>query len=180
MADSTHASGVETEDGEVHVHVHSWKFYLGILLALIFLTVVTVAVSYVDVDAIIALGEPVEGIGAWNLALAILIAGMKASLVVLFFMHLKEDARFNGLIFVGSLIFVGVFFAYTLNDTASRGQMDVFNGVHVDPATGERAPGGIPAPMPGQELEEGMQGPAADSSDDAAGDDDEGEASHEP
>ena len=32
-------------------------------------------------------------------------------------------------------------------------------GVHIDPDTGERAPGGIPAPIPGQVLEPGMAAP---------------------
>ncbi len=143
------------DDGAVHVHVHSTKFYAGVLLALLCFTVITVLVSYVDVDAFVALGQPVRGVGAWNLTIAIVIATMKASLVVLFFMHLKDDSRFNGLVFVGSLLFVGVFFAYTRNDTAVRGTMDRYNGVRINPDTGERAPGGIPGPIHGEALDEG-------------------------
>lgn len=168
MADhSEHAA----KDGYVHVHVHPWKFYAGILGALMFLTVVTVAASYVDIDGFLALGGEVEGVGMWNLIVAILIATMKASLVVLFFMHLKDDSRFNALVFVGSLLFVGVFFAYTMNDTGTRGATgDRYNGVHIDPDTGERAPGGIPAPIPGQVLEPGMAAPeGADAHGDEAG-----------
>jgi cytochrome c oxidase subunit IV len=155
MADS-HDS--DRDDGHVHVHVHSWRFYAGILGALLVLTVITVAVSYVNIDGTIALGREVEGVGAWNLTVALLVATMKASLVVLFFMHLREDKRFNALIFVGSLLFIGVFFAYTMNDTKYRGQTgDVYNGVHVDPDTGQRAPGGITGRVPGQVLEEGLE-----------------------
>jgi cytochrome c oxidase subunit 4 len=68
--------------------------------------------------------------------------------VLLFFMHLKDDARFNGLFFVGSILFIGVFLAYTMNDTALRGTMDRYNGVHVDPDRGTPAPGGM-REMPG-------------------------------
>ena len=153
MAHHTH----EADDDEVHVHVHSWKLYAGILAALLALTVLTVAVSLVDLDALFALGRPVHGVGAWNLGVALVIAGMKASLVVLFFMHLKEDSRFNALFFVGSLLFVGVFFAYTMNDTATRGLTgDRYNGVQIDPDTGERAPGGIAGPIEGESLEQGL------------------------
>src|SRR5690349_19913984 len=118
MADTKHE---HHDDGHVHAHVHPVRFYVGILGALILLTVVTVAVSKFNIDEFLAMGQPVHGVGAWNLTVAILIATMKASLVVLFFMHLREDSRFNALVFVGSLLFVGVFFAYTLNDTAVRG-----------------------------------------------------------
>lgn len=156
MGQSMSEHNHEHDDGAVHVHIHDWKFYFGILVALMVLTVVTVAVSYVDIDAMIALGAPTTGLGAWNLAVAILIAAMKASLVVLFFMHLKDDKRFNALIFIGAVLFIGVFFAYTLNDTAVRGTMDRYNGVHVDPDTGERAPGGIDRAIHGQRLEEGL------------------------
>ncbi len=158
MADHGHTH----DDGAVHVHVHSTKFYAGVLFALLCFTVLTVAVSYLDVDAFLALGEPVRGVGAWNLTIAIVIATMKASLVVLFFMHLKDDSRFNALVFVGSLLFVGIFFAYTLNDTAVRGTMDPYNGVRIDPVTGERAPGGIPGPIHGEAMDEGpASGPEA-------------------
>lgn len=137
-----HKHGEAHDDGGVHVHVHSWKFYAAILGTLLFLTIITVAASYLDIDGFLALGEEVQGVGAYNLGLAVLIATVKASLVVLFFMHLKDDARFNALVFVGSLLFIGVFFAYTMNDTALRGTMDRYNGVRVDPDTGLAAPGG--------------------------------------
>lgn len=154
MSDHSHE---HPDDGGVHVHVHSTKFYAGILGTLLFLTIVTVAVSYVDIDGILALGREVQGVGAWNLSVAILIATMKATLVCLFFMHLKDDKRFNALVFLGGLLFIGVFFAYTMNDTTTRGQTgDPFNGVAVDPQTGLRAPGGISGPIPGEELEEGL------------------------
>ncbi|MGE3631174.1 MAG: cytochrome C oxidase subunit IV family protein [Sandaracinaceae bacterium] len=148
------------EDGNVHVHVHPTKFYAAILGALLSLTVLTVAASYVDIDLLFSLGRPLTGVGPWNLSIAIGIAAVKASLVVLFFMHLKEDARFNALVFVGSLLFIGIFFTYTMNDTLTRGETgDPFNGVHVDPQTGERAPGGIAGPIPGEVLEEGLAAP---------------------
>lgn len=166
MADHQHD---HPDDGGVHVHIHSWKLYAAILGALLTLTVATVAVSYVDVDGLLSMGNGVEGVGAWNLGIAVLIATVKAVLVVLFFMHLKDDARFNGLVFIGSLLFVGVFLAYTLNDTHFRGRVgDRYNGVAVDPETGLRAPGGIAGPIPGEVLERGLTAPAAPAAEEAA------------
>ncbi|MGF1468579.1 MAG: cytochrome C oxidase subunit IV family protein [Sandaracinaceae bacterium] len=174
--DAEPKSGIEVHgdpDGGVHVHVHPWQLYAGILGALLVLTVITVAVSLVDIDYWVHIDGEVRGVGAWNLAVAILIAVAKASLVVLYFMHLREDSRFNALFFLGSILFVGIFLAYTLNDTNLRGQLDTYNGVHIDPQTGERAPGGISGPIAGQELEPGLArpAPAAAAAPAAAGED---------
>lgn len=71
---------------------------------------------------------------------------MKAALVVSFFMHLRYDNKFNALIFISCLLFIGVFFAYTLNDTDRRGEADADQNVKVLPKTGKAAPGGFVAP----------------------------------
>jgi len=124
----------ESDDGAVHAHIAPIKLYVGIFLALIFFTIITVALSLVH-------------LGPVNLAIAIVIATLKAALVVTFFMHLKDDNRFNALVFIGSLLFGGVFLAYTLNDTGRRGETDHLQGAYVNPATGEVAPGGAPIPV---------------------------------
>lgn len=58
---------------------HSIKPYLVVFGALMVLTVVTVAVSHIDMK------HP------WNLIVGITIAVIKASLVALYFMHLKGE-----------------------------------------------------------------------------------------
>jgi cytochrome c oxidase subunit 4 len=121
------------DDGAVHAHISSVKFYVGIFVTLVMLTVLTVGVSYIH-------------LGKMNLAVAIIIASIKASLVVMFFMHLKYDNKFNALIFVCSLMFIGVFFAYTINDTEHRAQVDSEQGNSVLLSNGEPAPGGEPIP----------------------------------
>ena len=145
------------DEGAVHVHIHSIKFYGGILGTLIFLTVLTVATSLVDVDGFIQPGTA-QGAGGFNLAIAMLIATVKAGFVVTFFMHLRDDSRFNAIFFVGSVLFAFVFLAYTMNDTSHRGQGDPYYGVHVMPTTGERAPGGISCRFEGEEPEPGVVG----------------------
>jgi len=145
------------DDGAVHVHIHSVRFYGAILAILVALTVITVATSLVDVDGFMQPGTP-QGAGGFNLAIAMLIATVKAGFVVTFFMHLRDDSRFNALVFVGSVLFAGVFLAYTMNDTAHRGQGDPYYGVHVSPTTGERAPGGVVCTFMGEEPEHGVHG----------------------
>ena len=68
------------------------------------LTGVTVFASFIE-------------LGDWNIVLALTIASIKATLVVLFFMHLFWDRPFNAIVFVGCLIFVGLFISLALLDT---------------------------------------------------------------
>ena len=119
------AHGEHDDDYAVHSHITSIKTYLLVFGALLFLTGLTVAAYNVR-------------LGEWNLFVAVLIAMVKSSLVGAYFMHLKYENKFNTLFFVGSLIFVGVFLAYTLNDTDYRGEESV-QGRRVDPSTGDYA-----------------------------------------
>jgi cytochrome c oxidase subunit 4 len=123
------------DDGGVHAHISSVPFYVAVFLGLLCLTIATVGQSYVD-------------LGKANLIFVILIATLKASLVVTFFMHLKWDNRFNALVFLSTIFFIGVFFAYTLNDTDKRGDLDPDQNMHIWEKTGEQAPGGMPKAEP--------------------------------
>ena len=124
--ESSHDHG-HHDDGLVHVHVHPASTYVKIFVALVFLTLVTVGLSRIH-------------LGDFNFLIAVVVATIKASLVAAFFMHLKDDNRFNVLLFVGALVFMGVFFVYTMNDTQHRGQWDDSYGTTVN-SNGERAPG---------------------------------------
>ncbi len=131
MSDHAQAAGHQhADDGAVHSHISSQVFYITIFVGLLCLTVATVGQSYVD-------------LGKLNLLTVILIATMKASLVVTFFMHLRHDNRFHALIFVCGLLFIGVFFTYTMNDTEHRGEFDPLNNVGFEPRSGLQAPGGF-------------------------------------
>ena len=52
------------------------------------------------------------------------VATVKATLVALFFMHLKYDEKFNQIFFVSTLVFLGIFVALTMADNAERGRVD--------------------------------------------------------
>ena len=82
-------------------HIVPVKTYTKVFLALIVGTILTVLAASVD-------------LGAWNLAVAILIATVKVSLVGMFFMHLKFESK--GIWFVATypiillvLLFMGTF-----------------------------------------------------------------------
>jgi len=85
-------------------HVDSKKTYYAIFAALLALTYVTVAVSGYD-------------FGRFNLWIALGIAVFKASLVLLFFMHLKYDRPFNAIVIIVSMALVILLIAITLTDT---------------------------------------------------------------
>lgn len=89
-------------------HVASKGMYYSIFAALMVLTWVTVAVAYVD-------------LGAANKAVALGIATFKATLVVLFFMHVKESSRLTKAIVVSGFFFLAILIALTMSDYASRG-----------------------------------------------------------
>lgn len=132
-SDHAHDHGHDEGDGEVHAHVNSPLFMIGIFAALIVLTVLTVAVSYVD-------------LGAANTFVAIFIATMKASLVATFFMHLKGDKALHSIIFVGAFLFLAIFIGLSNDDLTTRGEVDPVNGARHLPSTGAVAPGGIQVP----------------------------------
>ena len=92
-------------------HVTPLKIYFGVYFALLFLTAVTVGISY--------LGMP----PTLSIIVAMLVASVKAFCVAYWFMHLSHDTKFNVLFFIASLWFIGVFFIFTTSDLASRGRV---------------------------------------------------------
>jgi cytochrome c oxidase subunit 4 len=97
--------------------------------ALLVLTAITVAVRYIDV-------------GEFNMVIALGVAVIKATLVALFFMHLKWDRPFNLLTFVGSMVFVILMMAFCMMDTAQyRPTQFVGNPPEVEATLQANAPG---------------------------------------
>lgn len=94
-----------THDPKHHDHK---PVYVKVWLALLVLTAITVTVAYQDY-------------GTWNIFVAMFVATIKASLVMLFFMHLKYDNKFNQVVFGSSFVFLAVFVALTASDLFDRG-----------------------------------------------------------
>ena len=88
-------------------HVSPLKIYFGVFGALMVLTVVTVVVAYVN-------------LGAINTAVALGIASFKATLVILYFMHVKYASQLTKLIVVSGLFFLAILLTLTMTDYVSR------------------------------------------------------------
>jgi cytochrome c oxidase subunit 4 len=86
---------------------------------LLVLTVVTVLAAGFD-------------FGPANVWIALGIAAVKASLVVLLFMHLLWDRPFNGVVFVASIVFLAIFIGFAMTDTFEyRPDIDTGNAIQV-------------------------------------------------
>ena len=126
-----------TETHDDHSGAHHAKLYLGVLLALLFLTAITVGASYID-------------LGPLNIVVALLIATTKASLVGLFFMHLLYDKPINGMVLVAGFMFLGLLLSFCLLDIDNRSRIAPTNK-SVPKATGIMPPEPAAAPKPGGE-----------------------------
>lgn len=103
----SHAHATAHGHGHEHnaiSHVTPVPLLLGVFVALLALTALTVAAIKLD-------------LGPLNVWIAMGIASVKALLVALFFMHLKYDRPFNALVFIGSLLFAALFVTISLLDT---------------------------------------------------------------
>ena len=96
-------SSQETPAETSLAHVVPVRVLLAVFAVLMVLTGLTIAVSLVD-------------FGHLNLWVAIGVATIKASLVALYFMHLRYDAPFNALVFVVAIVFLGLFLSITMLD----------------------------------------------------------------
>ncbi|MGZ8432228.1 MAG: cytochrome C oxidase subunit IV family protein [Candidatus Deferrimicrobiaceae bacterium] len=88
-------------------HDSGIRTYIVVWGALIVLTAVTVSVSYVY-------------LGLMNVVVALLIASVKASLVALFFMHLRYESRLVWGFALTPIFFLVLIIAGTLSDTLFR------------------------------------------------------------
>ena len=90
-----------------HAHDTSIRPYILVWVALMVLTVVTVVVAEIE-------------LGRWNIVLAMTIAMVKALLVVLFFMHVKDATSLTKLFVGAGFLWMLILFALTLGDYFSR------------------------------------------------------------
>lgn len=94
-------------------HVVPPRVYVAVFAVLLVMTGTTAAVSFIDM-------------GPWNTVVALTIAFFKATLVVLFFMHIKYSRRLMQVVIAGGLFWLGILIVLTLSDFMSRGWLPVF------------------------------------------------------
>ena len=89
-------------------HIMSSKFYYTIWIALLCLTVISAAVSFVN-------------LGPFNTIVALVIATFKALLVVLFFMHVKYTSeKLTKMVIVAAIFWLLLLLALSMADYTTR------------------------------------------------------------
>jgi cytochrome c oxidase subunit IV len=83
--------------------------YLGVLAALVLLTFLTVGVSFIPLPS------------RWHLCIGLVIGTVKASLVVLIFMHALFSSRVNWMVIGAAMLWTIILFALTFADYVTRG-----------------------------------------------------------
>lgn len=78
-----------------------------IWISLVVLTVVTVAIAQID-------------LGRFNFTVAMIVATVKAALVIFYFMGMKADNNENRVVFFSGFLFLAIFVFLTFSDTLFR------------------------------------------------------------
>ena len=89
-------------------HVVPVRLYVTVYVALIALTIATTRISEIE-------------LGEWNIVAAMTIAVVKGSLVVWFFMHLRQSSSLTKLVAAAGLFWFAILITFTLSDYTSRG-----------------------------------------------------------
>jgi len=88
-------------------HVVPTRIYYIIFGILMLCTYLTVQIAFFD-------------LGIFNTVAALTIAVLKATLVVLFFMHVKYSTRLTWAVVIGSIFWLAILLALTLTDYTTR------------------------------------------------------------
>jgi cytochrome c oxidase subunit IV len=89
-------------------HIVQPRVYITIFLALMLGTALTVVAAFYDFP------------GPLNAVVALTIASIKATLVVLYFMHVRYSGRLVWLVIVAALLWLAILFAITFSDYWTR------------------------------------------------------------
>ncbi len=92
-------------------HVSSIRLYVLIFLALMVGTALTVWAAFQD-------------LGALNNVVMLTIAVVKATLVIMYFMHVRYSTRLTTMTVVAGVFFLLILFSLTMADYVSRGWLE--------------------------------------------------------
>lgn len=110
MAANASSSTTDRREGYDFAHPLPVWLLVTVFLVLTALTVLTVLQANLD-------------LGSIDIVLALLIATVKATLVMAIFMHLAYDKPFNLIIFAASFVFVALFMSLTLMDARHNSEL---------------------------------------------------------
>jgi cytochrome c oxidase subunit IV len=88
-------------------HITPVKTYYIVFAVLMVLTIITVAVAMFD-------------LGFLNTPVALIIAIIKATIVILYFMHVRHSSKLTAIIVISYFVWLGVLFLFTFTDYMTR------------------------------------------------------------
>lgn len=125
---SAHAHDDHGDHGHVIV---PWQILLGVLLALLFLTILTVMTAQAE---IFVAGQWGWELPSWlNIIVAMSIATVKGVLVALYFMQLRYDKGVNSIIMLFTLFAVTLFLMFTMLDLGGRDRVTEWRAGEITP-----------------------------------------------
>jgi cytochrome c oxidase subunit 4 len=101
-------------------HIVSKKIYFVIFGVLMVGTILTVAAAFKDLDHLLFSGA--------NTVVALTIAVIKATLVVLYFMHVRYSTRLTWVIVIAGFFWLAIMFGLTMADYMSRTELRTLSG----------------------------------------------------
>jgi cytochrome c oxidase subunit 4 len=99
--------GTDQEHFDPSSHIAPISMYVGIWAALMVFTGITVFAATVELHV-------------FNIVLALVIASIKGTLVVLFFMHLRYSTKLTMVTVVAALFFLFILFSLSMTDYLTR------------------------------------------------------------
>jgi cytochrome c oxidase subunit 4 len=93
-------------------HTVPIKYYIGVFLLLMVLTIITVLVAKINLE---------QYWGPLNIIVALTIAVIKATAVVLIFMHVRWSSRLTQVVVVSALFWLTIMLVFTISDYWTRG-----------------------------------------------------------
>lgn len=111
-----HAAGSHAGDehNRDHEHGHGLGAYFAVFGALLFGTWLTVWIAERD-------------LGAWNTPVALGIACTKATLVVLYFMHVRWSSKVVWLAAAIGFVFLVILLGFTISDYTTREWLEIYS-----------------------------------------------------
>lgn len=98
-------------------HIAPKKLYFFVFGSLLVLTLVTWQIAYIN-------------LGQWNTVVALAIAVCKASLVAMFFMHLRWSGSMMRIVVCAAVFWLAIMISLTLGDVLTRGRVVPSQGWH--------------------------------------------------
>jgi cytochrome c oxidase subunit IV len=93
-------------------HIFPVKTFVIVCVVLLLLTLTTLEVATFD-------------LGPLNTVIALGIAACKASLIILYFMHLRYSSRLTPIVIAAGLLWLGILIVGIMDDMVTRGWLNV-------------------------------------------------------